>query len=714
MKLRSISLSYFRQHVSARVVFADGLIGIIGGNGSGKTTIVEAVGFALFGSRALRGRVEDVRSRGAPQRSKRGNSATMTSVELVVEHESMVFRIVRTLSSAELYVGGEAKPMVQGTREVSSKVSSIVGMSFDEFVATYCTEQKGLEFLSGQKGATEREKFVMRMMGYDRLQELQTLIRADRKEKRAVLQGHEAGVGVREDLVIGLQEEEAKLKTTIAKHEEAKQTLAKAESDFAARHEQMRRLEGARELFLQEREHVRTLEVRIEERAKRASLLNESEIQEQNELEQLSKPLIKDASLAACITTAQDEVAEATRLVEDLRGLVRSAELQWRESVSSFRARRDALIDQRDQLVVKAKRVGELDVDGVCPTCQQPLGDSVRSVEQHLDEEMDILTNRIDQLDADLREVQKVPQKLSDAQEKLKVQVQLFELGERKLGQLQQCQIREQRVQALRKEQDELKRELQFAREHLEKAHERLKTVEFREEEYTKQKVAHDAAQRLVEVARLQRVRFEGEVNTQTALVDRSTADIEKFDQREAAVASVRHELRVIDECDLIVTDFRKWINTTVRPRMAELASEYLSDLTDGRYTAVELADDFTPTVIEDGEAKRVISGGEEDILNLCMRIALSHMLAERAGQRFSLLMLDEVFGSLDENRRSNVLSLLEKLRQRFEQIIIITHLDDIKDGVQHLVQVEYDEGRGCANVLTDEYLVEEDMSVNF
>jgi DNA repair exonuclease SbcCD ATPase subunit len=44
-------------------------------------------------------------------------------------------------------------------------------------------------------------------------------------------------------------------------------------------------------------------------------------------------------------------------------------------------------------------------------------------------------------------------------------------------------------------------------------------------------------------------------------------------------------------------------------------------------------------------------------------------------------------------------LSLLEKLRKRFEQIIIITHLDDIKDGVQHLIQVEYDESSGMAHV---------------
>jgi DNA repair exonuclease SbcCD ATPase subunit len=45
------------------------------------------------------------------------------------------------------------------------------------------------------------------------------------------------------------------------------------------------------------------------------------------------------------------------------------------------------------------------------------------------------------------------------------------------------------------------------------------------------------------------------------------------------------------------------------------------------------------------------------------------------------------------------VLALLEKLRRRFEQIIIITHLDDIKDGVQHLIQVDYDDGDGSARI---------------
>ena len=78
MKLRSLALNLFRQHTSTHIDFPDGLVGVIGTNGAGKTTIVEAIGFAIYGSRALRGRVEDVRTRTAPVKSA-GSSLQLTT-----------------------------------------------------------------------------------------------------------------------------------------------------------------------------------------------------------------------------------------------------------------------------------------------------------------------------------------------------------------------------------------------------------------------------------------------------------------------------------------------------------------------------------------------------------------------------------------------------------------------------------------------------------
>jgi exonuclease SbcC len=72
-------------------------------------------------------------------------------------------------------------------------------------------------------------------------------------------------------------------------------------------------------------------------------------------------------------------------------------------------------------------------------------------------------------------------------------------------------------------------------------------------------------------------------------------------------------------------------------------------------------------------------------------------MIAERAGQAFSLLILDEVFGSLDESRRHNVVELLRRLHDRFEQVILITHIESVREGMDRVIAVRYDDERGCA-----------------
>ena len=74
-------------------------------------------------------------------------------------------------------------------------------------------------------------------------------------------------------------------------------------------------------------------------------------------------------------------------------------------------------------------------------------------------------------------------------------------------------------------------------------------------------------------------------------------------------------------------------------------------------------------------------------------------MIAERAGQTFSLLILDEVFGSLDEARRFNVVELLRGLQDRFEQVILITHIEPVREGVDRVITVRYDADTGSSIV---------------
>ncbi len=149
--------------------------------------------------------------------------------------------------------------------------------------------------------------------------------------------------------------------------------------------------------------------------------------------------------------------------------------------------------------------------------------------------------------------------------------------------------------------------------------------------------------------------------------------------------------------------DLRTDLNAAMRPELSEIASGLISDLTDARYTELDLDDRYKVQLLEEGVPKPVISGGEEDLAFLVLRLAVSQMIADRAGQRFSLLVLDEVFGSLDDVRRQAVVSLLRSLDDRFEQVIVITHIDGVKDGLDRVISVGVDPRTGAATVGTSE-----------
>jgi len=168
---------------------------------------------------------------------------------------------------------------------------------------------------------------------------------------------------------------------------------------------------------------------------------------------------------------------------------------------------------------------------------------------------------------------------------------------------------------------------------------------------------------------------------------------------RAAQAARLQADLRLHNELDRALGDLRTALNQEMRPELAGLAGEFLGALTDGRYDEIDLDEDYRLTVVEHGEPSPVISGGEEDLTNLVLRLAVSQMIAERSGHPLSLLVLDEIFGSLDEARRSHVLDLLHALEGRFPQVVLITHIEGVRESVDRVLRVRYDEATGAAVV---------------
>jgi DNA repair protein SbcC/Rad50 len=93
-------------------------------------------------------------------------------------------------------------------------------------------------------------------------------------------------------------------------------------------------------------------------------------------------------------------------------------------------------------------------------------------------------------------------------------------------------------------------------------------------------------------------------------------------------------------------------------------------------------------------------SGGEQDLANLCMRLALSKLLARRNGMEARFVVLDEVFGSQDADRRRALIEALRELDQEFAQILIVSHFDDFMEHCDLRVTVKAEDGRSLAETV--------------
>jgi exonuclease SbcC len=73
-------------------------------------------------------------------------------------------------------------------------------------------------------------------------------------------------------------------------------------------------------------------------------------------------------------------------------------------------------------------------------------------------------------------------------------------------------------------------------------------------------------------------------------------------------------------------------------------------------------------------------SGGEAFKVNFAIRVALSRLLARRSGAKLETLIIDEGFGSQDDQSRDRLVKAIRSIQDDFAKILVITHFSDVKE----------------------------------
>jgi len=116
-----------------------------------------------------------------------------------------------------------------------------------------------------------------------------------------------------------------------------------------------------------------------------------------------------------------------------------------------------------------------------------------------------------------------------------------------------------------------------------------------------------------------------------------------------------------------------------------QITIESLRDLKSGRIKEtldIKISDEMG---VRDYE---MYSGGEAFRIDFSLRISLSKLLARRAGTRLRSLVIDEGFGTQDEEGLDNIVQAIQSISDDFDKILVITHLESIKEAFPVRIEV--------------------------
>ena len=146
----------------------------------------------------------------------------------------------------------------------------------------------------------------------------------------------------------------------------------------------------------------------------------------------------------------------------------------------------------------------------------------------------------------------------------------------------------------------------------------------------------------------------------------------------------------------LIIEDALPQIENDSNDLLARLTDNRMSlklQLTDGRRIrgSDALSEEMTIDISDEmgTRAYETFSGGEAFRINFALRIALSRLLARRSGAPLPILFIDEGFGSQDAVGQERLIEAIQSIRDDFDKIVVITHVEGIKEAFDTRIQVQ-------------------------
>jgi exonuclease SbcC len=643
---------------------------LAGPNGAGKSSLLDAITWALWG-RARSNSPDDLFHQ-VRTPTGAGRQDDM-SVSLVFEQGEARYRVIRqrqrskrgaTLLEFQIWVAGTDlwRPLSERTmRGTQARIDDLLRLDYETFInSAFLMQGRADEFTT--KTPAQRKQVLSNILGLTQWEEFEGLAKTATTEARVNLDRVDERLKEIDGELQKRDQRETEVKAAEVAAEEITKRLTELEKTWAD-------LEGARTQLV-------ALQRQIDDSTRRINSLEREMKEGQAELQTLSVAA-DHAALKASLAQIEADLEKLKPVAEELE-CVRGKQKEVGEEAARLNGINEALGPETEPIKGRIATL-ESASEPLCPTCGQPL------TEDHREE-------LIQELEQQLKEAQSAAKRL---EQDLKVRPALEKQAAEIQAAIGQADAARQQVEALQARLDRWSKESTQEKANREKLEMETNQAESRLKSAS---ISSEDLDRVRKEKRMADERVGGARQQLTALDTLAAQKTERLKERE----ELAEDLSLLEE---LREAFGKrgvpaMIIETAVPELERGATELLKRLTDGRMNLrIE-----TQREIKTGEVREALdiiisdelgsrpyemySGGEAFRINFAIRIALSRLLAQRAGAQLRSLFIDEGFGTQDARGREHLVSAITSIQDDFELILIITHIDELKEAFPARIEV--------------------------
>lgn len=673
------------------------LAAISGQNGAGKSSLLDAITWALWGT----SRAGD----SSDQLVRLGASDMQVEFSFKLDDHNYTVKRKRVLKhggSTALEFWSGTHNLTEGTiKSTQEKIINSLHLTFETFTnSSFIRQGNAGEFTT--KGPTDRKRILADILGLDhydlleekakeKVKEAQTKLtlldyqvleietelsqKENNQEKKLLAEKKiteaEVSIKILEKEIRDSQEQIAALNAANEQQYKLKQTLSELQSELDSvliqgkqRVEKIKSLEKELEDLPSFDEKLKELKL-LEKQKEDYSILSQKRLEIENEL----------TSIKATFSLKNFEKADLDKKLQEIKSHL--------ESLESNIAK--------------------------CPTCGQIINqEQKKQVAKEYVQKSTEIKNKLSEINTASEE--KGMQKLQSKIDLIKIDGNQYQEILQKIKELSTLQ---QKKEVLIASQATLISEKQVVLElrglftskksQIEKLQEDVKKIPNLDEDLVKLKAIQSQKEFNLATLRNEEKEARNLLGQANELISRTEQMEKLMIQKSTEKKKLTEEKEVYEELSLAFgkKGIQAMIIEQAIPEIEDEANRLLDKLTEGRMKVAFLTQKETKTKVQTSEGKihatvetldiviademgerpyELYSGGEAFRVNFAIRLAISKLLAHRAGAKLQFLVIDEGFGTQDAAGRARLVEVIDAIKNDFEKILIITHIEELKE----------------------------------